>query len=63
MFYRFGLAVILLTAAYGLQRMFKGMLDWEDEESFYIGARCLITAVSAFVALIAVALIFGGGAE
>ena len=63
MIFKVALSMIMLTAAYGIYRMFTGVLDFDDEESFYIGARILITSVCLFIVLCAVGILFAGGAE
>ena len=63
MIFKIALSMIMLTAAYGIYRMFTGVLDWDDEESFVIGARILITDVCALIVVGALAILFAGGAE
>ena len=63
MIFKFGCSAILLMMAYGAYKLFMGVLDFDDEESFYIGARILITSVCLFIVLCAVGLLFAGGAE
>lgn len=64
MIIKFALAIDLLLLAYGAYKMgMSALYDFDDEESFLIGARCLITAVCAFAVICAVGLMFAGGAE
>lgn len=63
MIFKIAFSVILLMMAYGAYKLFMGMLDWDDEESFYVGARILITSACLFIVLVAVGLLLAGGAE
>lgn len=63
MIFKIAFSVILITMSYGGYRLCMGMLDWDDEESFYIGARILITCVCALVVLVALGILFSGGGE
>lgn len=61
---RFALAIDLILLAYGVYKMgISALYDFEDEESFYIGTRIVITAVCVFVVIVALGILFSGGAE
>lgn len=61
---RFALAIDLILLAYGVYKMgISALYDFEDEESFFIGTRIVITAVCVFVVLVALGILFSGGAE
>lgn len=61
---RFALAIDLILLAYGVYKMGNSALyDFEDEESFFIGTRIVITAVCVFVVIVALGLLFSGGGE
>lgn len=63
MIFKIAISIILITMSYGAYRLCMGMLDWDDEESFYIGARILITCACALGVLVAIGILFSGGAE
>lgn len=61
---RFALAIDLILLAYGVYKMgISALYDFEDEESFFIGTRIVITAVCVFVVIAALGILFSGGAE
>ena len=61
---RFALAIDLILLAYGAYKMgISALYDFEDEESFFIGTRIVITAVCVFVVIVALGILFSGGAE
>ena len=61
---RFALAIDLILLAYGVYKMgISALYDFEDEESFFIGTRIVITAVCVFVVLVALGILFSGGVE
>lgn len=64
MILKFALALDLFLLAFGAYKMgMSALYDFDDEESFFIGARIVITAVCAFVVICALGLLFAGGAE
>lgn len=61
---RFALAIDMILLAYGVYKMgISALYDFEDEESFFIGTRIVITAVCVFVVIVALGILFSGGAE
>lgn len=61
---RFAFAIDLILLAYGAYKMgISALYDFEDEESFFIGTRICITAVCVFVVIVALGILFSGGAE
>jgi len=61
---RFALAIDLILLAYGVYKMgISALYDFEDEESFFIGTRIVITAVCVFVVIVALGILFSGGGE
>ena len=61
---RFALAIDTILLAYGAYKMgISALYDFEDEESFFIGTRIVITAICVFVVIVALGILFSGGAE
>lgn len=61
---RFALAIDLILLAYGGYKMgISALYDFEDEESYFIGTRIVITAVCWFIVIVALRILFAGGAE
>ena len=61
---RFALAIDLILLAYGVYKMgISALYDFEDEESFFIGTRIVITAACVFNVIVALGILFSGGAE
>ena len=61
MIFRAAFSAILLSAAYGVYRMFHAIMsDFEDDETYYVGMNILIADVCATIVLLAVGVLFIG---
>ena len=61
MIFRVAFCLILLSAAYGVYRMFRAIMsDFEDDESYFVGMNILLFDVCAVIVVLAVGVLFIG---
>ena len=64
MIFRIAFCLILLSAAYGVYRMFRAIMsDFEDDESYFVGMNIITFDICATIVLGALAILFAGGAK
>ena len=64
MIFRVAFCLILLSAAYGVYKMFRAIIsDFEDDESYFVGMNIITFDICATIVLGALVILFAGGAK